>query len=418
MAILILSSNWHSINMDNHKKTALVLGGTVTHIELIRQLKDRGYFVYLLDYTDNPPAKTIADKHIKASTLDKDVVLSIAKQYNASLVISSCIDQANSTACYVAEHLNLPHPYSFSTSLDVTRKGQMKDIFKKNGIPTSDFYILTQEDDPIIRFPFPFVIKPTDSNSSKGVFKIESEKVFFEKLPESFAFSREKKVIVEQFVEGTEIQVDCVAANGKAYVLMTSDKESLQRNGKELQVAGFSIPGPLCEKNAHNLSAIAQIIVNAFSLENTPFFYQAILGDDGIKVLEFAPRIAGGTRYEMVKMFCGYDYIKSSIASFLKERIDTHIIPSNDKYTVRHIYMRPGVFKRIAGLEEALEKGTIDHYFPFVNPGRTITESMSSGNRIGAIMVKSSTYEDSVLKIRKAMQSIHPININDEDCSI
>lgn len=404
--------------MDNPSKTALVLGGTVPHIELIRQLHERGYFVYLLDYTDNPPAKTVADEHIKASTLDQDAVLSIAKQYHTDLVISSCIDQANSTACYVAEHLNLPHPYSFSTSLDVTRKGQMKTLFKKNGIPTSDFYILTQEEKPVIHFPFPFVIKPTDANSSKGVFKIECEKDFYDKIPESFAFSREKKVIVEQFVEGTEIQVDCVASNGKAYVLMTSDKESLQKSGKELQVAGFSIPGPLCERFASDLAIIAQRIANAFSLENTPFFYQAIIGDDGIRVLEFAPRIAGGTRFEMVRMFCGYDYINSSIASFLGEKIDTHFTPSDDKYTIRHIYMRPGIFKSIVGLEEALENGTIDHYFPFVNSGRTITASMSSGNRIGAIMVKASSYEESVKKIRQAMQSIHPINMDDEDCSI
>ena len=56
------------------------------------------------------PAKVIADNHIKFSTLDQEGVLSIAKSVNAELVISTCVDQANVTACYVGENLNCLSP--------------------------------------------------------------------------------------------------------------------------------------------------------------------------------------------------------------------------------------------------------------------------------------------------------------------
>ena len=82
------------------KQIALVLGGTVPHMELIRQLKERGYYTILIDYLDNPPAADVADEHIKESTLDEEKVLEIAKQRRASLVISGCVDQANISACY------------------------------------------------------------------------------------------------------------------------------------------------------------------------------------------------------------------------------------------------------------------------------------------------------------------------------
>ena len=101
-------------------KTAIVLGGTVPHIDLICQLKARGFKTVLVDYTVAPPAKEFADDHVRESTLDKDAVLRIASEKEANLVISTSVDQANVVCCYVAERQGLPHPYSYETALNVT----------------------------------------------------------------------------------------------------------------------------------------------------------------------------------------------------------------------------------------------------------------------------------------------------------
>ena len=93
-----------------NEKKAIVLGGTAPHAMLINKLKKRGYYVILVDYLKESPGKKVADKHICESTLDLDKVYDIAKRENVSLVISTCIDQANLTCCYVAEKLNLTKP--------------------------------------------------------------------------------------------------------------------------------------------------------------------------------------------------------------------------------------------------------------------------------------------------------------------
>lgn len=398
-------------------KKAFVLGGTVPHIELINKLKSRGYHVTLIDYYDNPPAKAAADSHVKASTLDKESVLKIAKDNNADLVISSCIDQANSIACYVAERLNLPRPYSYAKSLDVTRKGLMKTIFKRNGIPTSDFYLIDKDSPREIKLPFPFVIKPTDANSSKGVYKINNNDEFYEKIDDSIRISREGKAIVEGFVAGTEIQVDCVVINHKAHVLMTSDKVAFDNGGRELQVTGFSVPGICCERFSERLQEIAQGIADAFELDNTPFFYQAICDENEVCVLEFAPRLPGGTRFETVKLISGFDFIESSIRSFLGEPIEGTIQVPKSKYAMRFLYMKPGVYDHIEGLDKLLADGTINHYFPFVVKGKTIDSSMSSGNRICAIMTEGNTYAEAEGKEKEALKYLAVIDENGKDLS-
>ena len=158
------------------KPVAIVLGGTSPHVLLVNKLKDRGYYVILIDYLDNPPAKQVADEHIQESTLNQDKVLEIAKHRKVSLVISTCIDQVNSVCCYVAEKLGLPHPYSYKTSLDVTDKGLMKKIMADNGIPTSS-YTLTNSVEKIdwSKVSYPAVVKPVDCNSSKGVKRVDSD---------------------------------------------------------------------------------------------------------------------------------------------------------------------------------------------------------------------------------------------------
>jgi formate-dependent phosphoribosylglycinamide formyltransferase (GAR transformylase) len=107
-------------------KKALVLGGTADHYDLIIKLKKRGYKVILIDYHDNPPAKKVADEYIKESILNQKEVLRIAQKKKINLIITACIDQALVTACYVAEKLALPAPFSFKTALMVTNKVLMK----------------------------------------------------------------------------------------------------------------------------------------------------------------------------------------------------------------------------------------------------------------------------------------------------
>ena len=59
-------------------KKALVLAGGIPQIELIKELKRRGYFTILADYYENPVAKPYADKFYQESTLDLEMIEKIA----------------------------------------------------------------------------------------------------------------------------------------------------------------------------------------------------------------------------------------------------------------------------------------------------------------------------------------------------
>ena len=302
---------------------AIVLGGTSPHKLLVEKLHDRGYYVVLVDYLANPPAKEVADEHIQASTLDKERVLEIAQKLSANLVISTCIDHANSVCCYVAEKLNLPHPYSYETSLYVTNKGLMKKRMKDYDVPSSSF-ILTKNVANLdwSHVSFPCVVKPVDCNSSKGVHRadsIDEAKPFVE---DALKLSQSGEAIIEGFCAGDEIQVDCVALDNDADVVMTRSKVKVAGNNEAvLNSYGSIVPAQVSENVLPKLKQIAVNIAKGFGLRNTPFFYQAIVTGDEVNVLEFAPRVGGGLSYYMIKNFVGFDAVEAAVNSFLGKRI-------------------------------------------------------------------------------------------------
>lgn len=145
----------------------LVLAGGSDQIALINELKSRRHEIILVDYFENSPAKSFADKHIVASTLDTDRVEEIAINEKVDLICTACTDQALLTVAKVSEKLGLPCYISYQTGLNVTNKSYMKKVLMANSIPTSKFIILGTVDMSAIKnFKYPLVVKPVDCNSS------------------------------------------------------------------------------------------------------------------------------------------------------------------------------------------------------------------------------------------------------------
>lgn len=397
---------------ENGKKVAIVLGGTKPHVNLIENLKCRNYYTILIDYLKNSPGIDAADEFICESTLDVDKVLEIATEKKASLVISTCIDQANSTCCYVAEQLGLPKPYDYQTSLNVTNKALMKKIMVDNGIPTSAFEVVSSLNEiDLNHIVYPAVVKPVDCNSSKGVHRVDTKEETEKYLQEALQLSRSGEAIIEGYNEGDEIQVDCFATNGKAEVIMSRQKKKIKgENGMVLQSTGSVIPAPLSEELKNLTKEIADKIAVAFGLENTPFFYQAIVKDNKINVLEFAPRIGGGLSYYLIKTITGFDVLNAAIDSFLGQVVFPEIIENRMCYSTNLLYMEPGVFKSIEGLDKLKEQSIIKDFFVMKKPGTIIDNNMSSGNRVGAFVVEAVDYDSLLKKEQDVLSQIEIYN--------
>ena len=394
--------------MNENKPVAIVLAGTRPHILLIEKLKQRGFYVILVDYLDNPVAKAYADIHIQESTLDSEAVIKVAQKYNASLVISTCVDQANSTACFVGEKLGLPHPYTYETAMNVTNKLRMKKIMLDNNIPTSKYYAVGESSmQDISDLRYPTIVKPADCNSSKGVRRVDDPKDMKKFLAEALSLSRTREAIIEEFIIGNEIGIDCFVQDGKATVLMIKERCKISKNSNHIQqIYGCIWPMPVSVAIAKKAEMIANQIAHAFNLKTCALMIQAILHEDEIDVIEFGARIGGGESYRIIKQSTGFDYVEASIDSFLGNKVDQKYHKPREFYADNFIYTRKGFFDCI-NIDESLEKdGTIEYYYPLKQPGSEIGNELSSNNRVGTFVVKSQSINGLKEKIKKILRNI------------
>ena len=376
------------------KRTAIVLGGTIPHIHLIEILKKRGFYTILLDYTANPPAARVADEHLLVSTLDKDAVLDVAVHRNADLVISTNIDQANVTCCYVAEKLCLTKPYTYETALDVTDKQRMKRIMCEHNIPTSKYVrVHTINDIVDIDLKYPLMLKPADSNSANGVRRVYSETELISELPNVLSYSRNGSAIVEEYISGKEISAYGVVVNGKAKLIMHQERLSVY-DGEESVIKCFAslAPSRISIETENKAERILSQIADAFHLDNTPLFFQGIVNGNDISVIEFAPRVGGGISFFTILDATGYDMISAAVDSFLNVPISIdNWHPMKEKYAVNQVYGSDGVFFCAEGVDSLLSRGIVSTLSFYKHQGDIIDSSRASSSRICVMVVKDKT---------------------------
>ena len=283
------------------------------------------------------------------------------------------------------------------------------------GIPTGNFCVLNSPGDPVTELGFPVVVKPVDNNGSKGVRKAETEEELSEHIKNAFQFSRTGQVIVEEFYEGKEIQVDCFANEGRANVLMIREKLKIPRaSGLAMQTYGSILPAILPAGLTKKIQVIAQSIVEGFGLEHTPFFFQAIADNTDIKVLELTPRIGGGLSYKMLKDHVGFDVVDAAVDSYFGNLPEIDFSVKDTYMITRILYGTDGVFAEVKGVEKMKEEKVITSFDFMAEKGKRlppiIDNWVDSRNRIGAYIIEGLDYEDVVKKAETAFREIDAVD--------
>ena len=407
------------IKEKNEKPVAIVLGGTVPHKFLIDNLKRRDYYTILVDFYDNPPAAKTADRHIQESTLDKEKVLKIARDEFASLVISGCVDQANVTACYVAEQLGLPAPYSYETSLRVTDKMLMKEGLVASGVHTADYQVVSDIDQiELAKVHFPVVVKPADCNGSKGVRKVYDKDELANALAGAIALSRTKKAIVEQFNNGIEVNGYYYIKDGKAVELYIKGKK-LPRVDRKSSLQSFMSIGPadITDKARNTLRENTELIAKEFDLSNTPLLIQANIDRNDCSIIEFAPRVGGGLAFREIEYQTGFDIIDSVVNSYLGRNVDTKkIVNSDHNVSIIHMYGTHGIFLKVDGLDELVTQGIIKEYHMHKVAGMPLTiEDLSSRNRVFGVVIVFDSLNDLKERIASLLAGVKLYNSDFEE---
>lgn len=301
------------------KKKILLLGGSAAQLIAIEKAKELGYYTVLCDYLPDNPGQYIADSFHLVSTTDKEAVLKVAKEEQINGIVAYSSDPAAPTAAYVANAMNLP-----GMDYDVVRHFCEKQLFReflaKNGfnVPQSVEVKVPYDYDSIdiSHLQFPLIVKPTDSSGSKGITVIETESELKEALKYAQEYSRNKVLIIEEFIRRDHpfvIEAEIFTINGEVVTwgVINSIRDTASN---PLLPAAYSYPLEVSPNRKELVRKEVSRLVKATGNTSGAFNIEMIIDKhDRLFFLDAGPRNGGNMLPEFISMIARKDIVEATI---------------------------------------------------------------------------------------------------------
>ena len=164
----------------------------------------------------------MADRYYCTSTLDREAVLTIAREEGIDGIVAYATDPAARTAAYVGEVLGLV-TNSLETVETLTNKAKFRTFLQRHGFAVPEAFAFTELEtaiDTLRERAGEYIIKPADASGSKGISKwsrghgIEQLR---RHLQVAFTMSFNQEVVVEEFItrDGYQIGGDGFVVDGE-----------------------------------------------------------------------------------------------------------------------------------------------------------------------------------------------------------
>jgi biotin carboxylase len=381
-------------------KTVLFVGAGRHQRRAILQAKERGLRVAAVDRNPDAPGLEQADIARVVDFSDVDAVLKAVAKLRIDGVLTVSADRAVPVVAAVAEARGLPG-IGVETAHLMTHKIAMRRQLAEYGVPQPRFAAIrsmSERHRAVEEVGFPAVLKPADSGGQRGVFRVESLDDVETHLHEALAASPSGEAILEQFVDGVEMNGIVIARDGEAIPLTLSDR--LRPPGIGFGVGWIHVyPATVYGDQLAESERVAAHTVHALGLRTGIAFPQLIAAPDGrVVVVECAARIPGGQMADLVRFAVGVDLVDVQLRIALGEDLPDEIVQPRfqQPLAIRFLTAAPGplptgVVKRIGPLDKVLAFPGVVQADVYLQVGETIRPVRLDGDRRGYVIAVGDT---------------------------
>jgi biotin carboxylase len=380
-------------------KTVLFVGAGRHQRRAILRAKQLGLRVVAVDRNPEAIGLPHADEGHVVDFSEVEAVIAVARATGVDGVLTVSADRAVPVVAAVAEELGLPGIGTATAHL-MTHKVAMRRRLAEGGIPQPRFAAVRvrREAAPAAdTVGFPSVLKPADSGGQRGLFLLRSFDDLDRHLHAALAESPSDEAIVEEYVDGLELNGLVVVRDGQAYPLLLSDR--LRPRGEGFGVGWIhSYPSKLFGDVLEEAERVATRAVVTLGLRDGIAFPQLIVADGRALVVEVAARIPGGQMADLAFHALGVDLIEIALRQALGEEVpDELVVPRQSRPTaIRFLTARPGPLplgkvRTVSGLERVLKAPGVVQADVFLQPGETIRPVRLDGDRRGYVIAVGQT---------------------------
>jgi biotin carboxylase len=370
----------------------MLLGGSAQQVTAIREAGNMGYETILCDYLPDNPGQYAADHYYNISTTDREAVLNTARKEQIDGILAYASDPAAPTAAWVAEQMHLPgNPFHAVETL--CSKHLFRLFLKSHGFNCPESFSYQNVADALkdaSAFPYPVLVKPSDSSGSKGVTLLKSSDGLQEAAEAAFSFSRAHEIIIEEYVQKSTqylIGGDLFIVNGKVVLwgLMNCYRDE-QIN--PLVPMGKSYPPFLSDVQFRLVKETLQKMVSELPIQNGAMNVELVLDQkDRVFVLDAGPRNGGNMIPELMGMIFDQDIVRMTIEAAMGKQIQLKETEGHPFYATHNLHSaRSGVYRDIRFSEE-LNPYLIRKEL-WKKPGDPVVPFLNSSGALGIIFLK------------------------------
>lgn len=376
------------------RRKLMLLGGLRYLLPVIDAAHHLGCHVITCDYLPDNIAHKYSDEYHNVSILDKDAVLSLARELQIDGIMSFAVDPGVVTAAYVADRMGLPQAGPYESVCILQNKELFRSFLESNGfnVPKSRGFS-TYEEAYSDRdyFTWPVIVKPVDSAGSKGVSRVDSPddlKAAFENA-KSHSFSG--KVIIEEFIEkeGCSSDSDCFSVDGELKFVSFSAQRFDERASNPYTPAAYSWPSTMTREQESELTSELQRLITLLGMRTSIYNVETRVGRNGkCYIMEVSPRGGGNRLAEMLRMATGVDMITAAVKAALGEKVtDITQKPYNGHWAEVILHAdKSGIFQGLEITRE-LEPYVVEKDL-WVKTGDKIFSFNGANDAIGTLVMK------------------------------
>lgn len=286
--------------MGGGPKLLHVLGGGQWQLPTIELARSMGYRVLVTDMYQERPAYALADLHEVVDITDAEGTLAAARRHGIDGLVCDTTDVGVPTMAYVAEALGLPG-IGREAAARFTNKYLMRKLTAEAGVQAVQHYLVGSLEDLVAgaaALGYPVVVKPPDNQSSRGVHRVDGPAGLRAAWEDARRFTRQPKVLVEEFLRGTEITVEGLMMGGRYYTLAISDKDHF-RHRPEV-ASRLTYPGAFPDRVMQTIRETNEAVVRALGLPVGVTHAEYMVHAGSVRLVEIAARGAGSYVYSHV----------------------------------------------------------------------------------------------------------------------
>lgn len=308
------------------QKKLMLLGGLRYLLPVIEAAHKLGIYVITCDYLPDNIAHKYSDEYRNVSIVDKEAVLAVARELQIDGIMSFAVDPGVVTAAYVQEKMGLPgNPYESVCILQ--NKDRFRNFLTKHGfnVPKAKgFSSIAEALAEAYWYPWPAIVKPTDSAGSKGVTKVNRLADLEPALKVAFEHSLSGRVIVEEFIEkqGCSSDSDCFSVDGQLKFVSFSAQRFDENAPNPYTPSAYSWPSTFTKEQEAELTSEVQRLLTLLGMRTSIYNIETRIGVNGKPyIMEVSPRGGGNRLAEMVRFATGVDLITNAVRAAVGEEV-------------------------------------------------------------------------------------------------